>query len=168
LCPNTWLMKHTLLLGYGNADREDDGVAWHILNSLALLLSRSQSESPEVGFESGGENPELLFTLQLTPEMSETIAGFERVCFIDAHTGSVPGDLHIQEVVGEFQNSPFTHHLTPATCLSFCEHLYGRKPEAILISVRGYQFGFRRGLSPLTESLAQQAADQIWEWLQQT
>jgi hydrogenase maturation protease len=159
-------MKRTLLLGYGNADREDDGVAWHILNKLARLLGREPSQSPEEGFDLSGENPELLFTLQLTPEMSETIAEYERVCFIDAHTGSVPVDLHLQEVHSQFQNSPFTHHLTPETCLSFCEHLYRRKPEAVLVSVRGYEFGFRRSLSPKTEALAESAAEQIWKWLQ--
>lgn len=160
-------MKKTLLLGYGNADREDDGAAWHILNHLAARLGRAVSESPEEGFLLRGDNPELLFTLQLTPELAETLARFERVCFIDAHTGSVPHELHIEPVYSEFQNSPFTHHLTPATCLSFCEHLYGQVPQAVLVSVLGQQFGFKRSLSPRTAELAAQAADRIWEWLHQ-
>jgi hydrogenase maturation protease len=156
----------TLIVGYGNADREDDGVSWHILSQVAERLGRLPAESPEQGYDLQGDNPELLFTLQLTPEMAETFAAFDRVCFVDAHTGAMPGDVHIETVTSEFQNSPFTHHLTPQTCLSFCQHLYGRVPQAILVSVRGYEFGFKRTLSPRTAGHASQAVEAIMEWLQ--
>jgi hydrogenase maturation protease len=157
-------LEPTLIIGYGNADRQDDGVAWHILNRIAQRLGQPVSPSPEEGFEPGG-TPELLFVLQLTPELSETIAQFERVCFVDAHTGSVPGELFIQEVQSEFQNSPFTHHLTPASSLAISEHVYGQRPRAVLVSVRGYEFGFVRSLSEKTAPLAAQAAQAIWEWI---
>jgi hydrogenase maturation protease len=155
----------TLILGYGNADRQDDGVAWHILNLLSERLGRPLSPSPEEGLESQGEPADLLFVLQLTPELAETISRYERVCFVDAHTGRVEEEIHFETVKSEFQSSPFTHHLTPASCMTICEHLYHKKPEAILVSVRGYEFGFSRKMSSTTASHARKAADEIWRWL---
>jgi hydrogenase maturation protease len=159
------VLGNTLILGYGNADRQDDGVAWHILNLLAERLGRQPSPSPEEGLDSKGEPADLLFVLQLTPELAETLANYERVCFVDAHTGRVEEEISFEHVMSEFQASPFTHHLTPASCLTICEHLYGKKPEALLISVRGYEFGFSREMSAKTASLSRQAAEEIWRWL---
>lgn len=159
--------KRTLILGYGNADRQDDGVAWHILAGIARRLGRQAPPSPDDPFDPGDESPELWFALQLTPEMAETIAEFDRVCFVDAHTGSVAVDLHITPLAAQYQNSPLTHHMTPHTCLAFAETLYGNAPRAILVSVRGYQFGFLRTLSPQTAALAEQAVQEILNWLEQ-
>lgn len=154
------------MIGFGNADRQDDGVAWHVLNQLSRRLKRPTSVSPDEGFQLTGKSPELLFVLQLTPEMAETIGQFERVCFVDAHTGNVPEEVNVAPVRQEFQSSPFTHHMTPATLLALTGSLYGKHPEALLVSVRGYAFGFDRSLSARTEQLANQAADVIWKWLQ--
>jgi hypothetical protein len=68
-------------------------------------------------------------------------------------------------VESEFQHSPFTHHLTPQSLVSMCETLYGRKPDAALLSVLGHRFLFSRQLSDETAALVPQAVDLIWEWL---
>ena len=91
---------------------------------------------------SNEENPDLLFILQLIPELAETISIYQRVCFIDAHTGNVSEDVNVVEVKAEYQRSPFTHHMTADTCLSLVQTIYGQTPQAILISVRGFEFGF--------------------------
>jgi hydrogenase maturation protease len=156
----------TLVLGYGNVDREDDGVAFHVLAHLARRLGRPAPVSIEEGFDLAGEAVELLFVLQLTPELAETLAEFGRVCFVDAHTGAVPEEIQVLPLRPQFQNSPFTHHLTPESLLSFATTLYNKQPEGLLVSVRGYSFGFAQTLSPRTSELAQAAADHIWMWLQ--
>jgi hydrogenase maturation protease len=158
------VLDRVLILGYGNLDRKDDGVAWHILDSLSQRLGRP-SPTLDEGFQLSGLSTELLFVLQLTPELAETISEFDRVCFVDAHTGSVPEELNVADVKSQFQPSPFTHHMTPASCMALCEALYQNAPQAILVSVRGYEFGFERSLSPRTAELAIQAADRIWDWL---
>jgi hydrogenase maturation protease len=157
-------MNNTLILGYGNLDRQDDGVAWHILAKIALASGRKVPSDID-GFEPSGQNPDLMFCLQLTPELAETLSVYDRVCFVDAHTGSVPEDLHMEHIQPTYQSSPFTHHMTAHTCLAFCETLYHARPEAILVSVRGYYFGFDRTLSPDTEELAAQAAGYILNWI---
>jgi len=158
-------MKPTLIIGYGNFDRQDDGVAWHVLAGVAKRLGRPAPASPDEDFPLSAEPPDFRFELQLTPELAEDVAQYDRVCFVDAHTGAVPNDVNVAELTAEFQSSPFTHHLTAATLLSFAETLYGARPEAILVSVRGYEFGFKRALSPRTAQLAQAAADKIVAWV---
>ena len=159
-------MKKTLILGYGNPDRQDDGVAWHVLESVAQQLGKPVPNTFEEEFEPGDATPDFLFVMQLVPELAETLASYERVCFVDAHTGNVPEDVHLTRVTAEFQHSPFTHHMTVATCLILAQTIYHQSPEAILISVRGFQFGFARSLSQESEALANQATQIILDWLQ--
>ena len=158
-------MKKTLILGYGNLDRQDDGVAWHVLEKIAKKINRALPEAIEDTFIDLGENPDLYFQLQLMPELSDIISEYDRICFVDAHTGAIENNLNIQTVSPAFQNSPFTHHMTPETLLCFVETMYKKIPEAILVSVRGYEFNFERSLSAATENLAELASDKIIEWL---
>jgi len=161
-------LTNSLVIGFGNLDRQDDGVAWHILASLAKRLGRNPDNSTQEDYEFGGSAPELVFVLQLTPELSEKIAQVDQVCFVDAHTGSVPEELHAVPLTIEFQNSPFTHHMTPETCLALANALYGNAPPALLVSVRGYEFGFSRSLSTQTQALVNPAVDRVWDWLEDT
>ena len=157
-------MKKFLLLGYGNPDREDDGVAWHILRALTARMGLSAPDSYEDDFP---EDPQVdfAFHLQLTPEMAEDISQYEYVCFVDAHTGNIPEEVRIIDVESDFQKSPFTHHLTAQSLMSICETIYHHKPDAALLSVRGYQFLFSRVLSAPTADLVPQAVDLAWAWI---
>lgn len=158
-------MKPTIVIGYGNPDREDDGVAWHVLCNLAQRLGRPvPTEVPE-GFYPTGATPDLLFELQLTPEMTETVAAYARVCFVDAHTGRVPQEISFEPVRSQMQTSPFTHHMTPETLVAMTEEVYDVRVDAVLASVRGYQFGFAVALSTRTSELAAEVTDRIWKWL---
>jgi hydrogenase maturation protease len=106
------------------------------------------------------------FYLQLTPELAEQIAAYARVCFVDAHTGSIAGKVQLLPVEGQFQHSPFTHHLTAQSLLSMCQSLYGKTPQAALLSVRGYQFEFERQLSAETAALVPEALERLLGWLE--
>ena len=155
----------TLIFGYGNPDREDDGVAWHVLKEVMLQQHLPEPEDPDIDIKDERNQTEYYFQFQLTPEIAYDLDRFDRVCFIDAHTGAVPEDVHFEKVHPAFQKSPFTHHLTAASLLSICETLHHKVPETILVSVRGYQFGFSRELSTATRLLCRQAADIIIDWM---
>lgn len=157
--------KKTLLLGWGNPDREDDGVAWYVLKAVAVRLGLPAPEAPEEMFPELDGPVNFIFDLQLYPEISEIIAEYERVCFVDAHTGAVPNEINLRAVESQYQKSPLTHHMTADTCMALVETVSGKKPEALLVSVRGYQFRFERSLSPGTAELVEQAAQKICEWL---
>ncbi|HWQ05492.1 MAG TPA: hydrogenase maturation protease [Longilinea sp.] len=154
-----------LIIGYGNPDRQDDGVGYQALVRLAIALERPLSGAIYEDFQPEGRNPDLWFDLQLKPEMAEEISQYDQVFFIDAHTGAVPDDVNWKELSPIFQTSPLTHHLTPESTLSLCETLYGKKPSAILISIRGYEFGFSSALSEKTADYLSQAMTRILSWL---
>ena len=139
-------------------------MAWHIMCALAKKLGYPAPATYEDEFPAN-DGLDFAFFLQLTPEMAEEIAAYERVCFVDAHTGIIPQEVQMIPVESEFQRSPFTHHLTPQSLLSMCETLYHKKTEAALVSVRGYHFGFERELSSETGALVPEAVDLITRWL---
>ncbi len=153
-----------MIIGYGNPDREDDGIAWHILRALTIKLGLPAPDSYEDEFPQNTQ-VDFAFYLQLTPEMAEEIASYEYVCFIDAHTGSVPEPVRLIDVESEFQRSPFTHHLTPQSLLSLCETIYKMKPDSALLSVLGHRFLFSRELSEETQALVPEAVDLVWGWM---
>jgi hydrogenase maturation protease len=157
-------LKQSLIIGYGNPDREDDGVAWHILSALTTRLGLHSPDSYEDEFPESALI-DFAFYLQLTPEMAEDISDYEYVCFVDAHTGNIPEPVRLIGVESEFQASPFTHHLTPQSLLSMSETIYQKKPEAVLLSVLGHRFLFSRQLSAETAQLVPQAVELIWDWL---
>jgi Ni,Fe-hydrogenase maturation factor len=97
--------------------------------------------------------------------MAEDIAAYEYVCFIDAHTGTIPATVRLTDVESEFQNSPFTHHLTPQSLISMCETIYEKKTDAALLSVLGHRFLFTRELSKETAELVPPAVERIWGWI---
>jgi hydrogenase maturation protease len=154
--------EKTIILGFGNPDRSDDGVAWHVLAGIAKRFGKPLVYE---GFESGlvdlSENSHLWFNLQLIPEVAEELTGYPQAIFVDAHTAEIKEEIKISPIEPEFQNSPFTHHLTAATCLSLSKTLYGKYPESILISIRGYDFSFSHALSQKTMELAEEAIEII-------
>ncbi len=154
-----------LIIAYGNTDRQDDGVAWHVLRELAGRMGGELPLSPHDGAELAVGSLELRYMLQLTPEIADDFAAFERIVFVDAHTGAVAEEIHLEVLTSQYQASPLTHHLTPASCLAIGTALHGSTPEALLVSVRGYQFGFDHQLSVQTARLVGPAADAILEWL---
>jgi hydrogenase maturation protease len=159
------MKKKILLLGYGNPNREDDGVAWHVLKGIAEGLGLTVPGSPDDPFDKFEDRIELLFVLQLVPEISEIISQIDEVCFIDAHTGEINAGVRAIEIGPKFQNSPFTHHLTPQSCLELVNSIYHRTPRGFLVSIRGFSFQFEENLSAETDRLSKLAVDLILEWI---
>lgn len=156
---------NTLIIGFGNPDREDDGLAWHVLSRLAQHLGYPLPSGPEEGFFPEGINPDLWFVLQLTPEMAEDFSHYQRLCFVDAHTGDIPQEIFLRPVEQSAPASVFTHHFTPASSLAIIRSLYKTNPEAVLLSLRGYSFRFSRELSEPAQTLVDPAVQTILDWL---
>ncbi|MCX6628521.1 MAG: hydrogenase maturation protease [Candidatus Solibacter sp.] len=127
-------MPHTLIVGYGNVLRGDDGAGF-----LVAELLRERIRDPEI---------QILSQQQLLPELMEPISRVARVIFIDA---SVSGRA------GKFQRIPlrpapacarFTHHATPESLLAGAQSLYGHTPEATLYTIPGRFFETGEELTP--------------------
>lgn len=160
-------MSRTLVIGYGNRDRQDDGVAYYVVNALRSALGQERLSQDDSGLEGLGSTVDSIFCLQLAPELLETALDYERLVFVDAHVHPDANDVHCEEVQPEYAVAAFTHHMTPAMFLALLQALYDSHSDGHIISVRGYRFDFDTQLSPQTEALIEPARDKILELLDQ-
>ena len=135
-----------LVLGYGNPDRKDDGAAWFVLEKL-------RADPP------GGA--ELDIAHQLEIDHAERIAQFDLVLFVDAATADTPEPLTVIEVSAAPEPQATTHHILPTDVLAFARKFYGRCPRALVVRIRGSDFGFGSELSPETMESAEAAVVRI-------
>jgi hydrogenase maturation protease len=136
----------TLVIGYGNDSRNDDGVGWFVIAELEKLAL------PDVTFETAH---------QLEVEFAETVRDYDHVFFVDAAIPESPEPWTREEVIPGFQSHAVAHFLTPADVLGLCRTLFGHAPTGTLFSIRGHDFNFGMDLSPETRQSAAQVVDQI-------
>jgi hydrogenase maturation protease len=148
----------TLVIAYGNRDRQDDGAGWHILAQAANQLGLQAPELPGEWTESEDGCLRLLYLYQLLPELAEDLMEFAEVIFIDAHNSEELPGLLFEPVGPAWEHSAFTHHLSIGELLAINQTLYERFPASWMLSVRGYAFEFSQTLSPRTAALVNQAA----------
>jgi hydrogenase maturation protease len=136
-----------LIIGYGNTLRRDDGAG--------PALARSVKERSGVG------DVRVLEAHQLVPELADEIASpvVTAVLFMDASISrtakrnhEAPECVEIRKLDSTVSSQSFGHHLDPSTLLAYAEHLYGRQPQAWLISIPGEDFDFGEGFSDAVRS----------------
>src|ERR1700690_3779320 len=140
----------TLVLGYGNRSRTDDGVGWFVLERLQEL---------------GLPNVELHTSHQLDVDHAELISGFDEALFVDAAIPQSPQLIARTVVQPCFRSHAVAHYLTPGDLLELAQTLFGRAPRGILFSIRGSDFNFGTTLSPATERAARVVVRQIGDLL---
>ncbi|NPV04908.1 MAG: hydrogenase maturation protease [Syntrophaceae bacterium] len=154
-------MDRTLVIGFGNLDRADDGVAFHVVNAFRRRLGQAALAEDDTGLERLGLSVDSVFIGQLVPEMMDLLEGYGRVLFVDAHVDPALGDVYCAPVSAEDAGLTFTHHMSPSTLLAFYKAIHGRDLEGHLVSVRGRDFDFRRSLSPETLALVEPAVERL-------
>jgi len=153
----------TLIVGYGNTYRSDDGVGYHVVNAVARRLGRAQLTPDDDGLDTLGQEVDLVCLPQLLPELAQILGDYGRVIFVDAHTGAYEEELRCQAVETRYSPSAFTHHMKPETLLGLAEAFSVALPVATLISIRGFEFDLCVELSQATQRLAARAVDQIMQ-----
>ncbi len=124
-----------LVIGYGNPLRGDDGIGWSAANALAATIHEDRVK--------------VIACIQLTPELAESIAQVDRVIFIDASINLAAGQFRVERLMpGEHTEESLAHHFDPRTLLECAQVLYGRSPEALIITMGGASFDCREELSP--------------------
>ena len=128
----------TLIIGYGNTLRKDDGLGVYAAQLLTSIVLP--------------ENVEILICQQLSPELSANLAQVEQAIFIDATLGiqgEMPGTIKTRRLGPRTtQPSGITHHFDPETLLAMAEILYDHVPQAILFTVTAASIDLGEGLSP--------------------
>jgi len=131
-CPDS-----VLVIAWGNPLREDDAVAWHVLEGLRSLKPRP-----------GLPALHLRHAHQLTPEMAECVSRAAGVVFVDARRDGTPGEVRCEEVAPSVGRNPLAHSLSPQALLLYAEQFDGRAPRAVILTIAGERFGMGEALSP--------------------
>lgn len=128
----------TLILGYGNTLRKDDGLGVYAAQALASLTLP--------------DDVEIHTYQQLSPELSPLLAQMDHAVFIDAAltSGKEKPDAIKTRILQPRTSQPgsITHHFDPETLLAMAKTLYGHAPQATLFSVTAASFDLEEGLSP--------------------
>jgi hydrogenase maturation protease len=124
----------TLIIGYGNSFRQDDGVGYAVAGQFSVIESKNSVR--------------VIACQQLTPDLALEMSRTDRVILIDATIDGPPGCISVEKIEPMTQNSSaITHELEPSTLLEYARVLYGSNPQTYLVSVTGVAFGFGRKFS---------------------
>jgi len=140
----------TLVIGYGNPSRRDDGAGRFVIEQL-----QGQSLS-EV---------DLISAHQLEVEIAEVVGNYDTVIFVDASVPESPHAVTRATVKPEWQSHAVSHYLTPNDVLALSHSLYGKEPHGMLFSIRGHDFDFGDTLSAATEEAARGVVREIRQLL---
>ena len=154
-------MTRTLVIGFGNVYRRDDGVGFVVLNALRERLGLPALDVDEYGYDDLGHEVDTLFLHQLVPELAETVAEYDLVVFVDAHVGTIPDPIREEQLVTCYESATVPHQLHPCSLLAMARDLYGGEPRGMLLSIRGHDFDFGEELSPQTAALVGESVDRI-------
>jgi hydrogenase maturation protease len=153
---------HTLVAGFGNLYRRDDGVARVVVNRLRERLGRQPLDEMDDGFDDLGHTVDTVVLHQLVPELAEDLRHYDLVIFVDAHVGSGIAEQIHEERLNVVYKAPFVYHQThPSTVLALTRQMYDRAPHAVLLSLLGHDFDFGPGLSDETAALVEPAVDRV-------
>ena len=115
---------HTLLIGYGNTLRADDGAGPAVIKKLSAVLPAYCVEFVR-----------LIACGQLTPELALDIAEVRRVIFVDASMALSPGQLTVRPIHREESNILTGHHFTPGMLLNMTQRAFGACPIAWVAAI---------------------------------
>lgn len=131
-------MGRTLVIGFGNDMRRDDGAGRIAAEKIAAAY----------------DGVDLLSLAQLAPETAEVISRYESVFFLDA---SVRVErVEVSEVLpgsGCGCGRPMSHTLSPQQVIDLAVELYGKCPPLVLlVEFPASDLDFGDELSPLTQA----------------
>jgi len=155
-------MTRSLVIGYGNPFRMDDGVGLVAVNLLRARLGVPPVDCGEEGATDTDLPFDTLFLQQLTPELAETVQAYDHLYLVDAHTGIYQELVHRERLAPHECPGLVSHILKPEHLLALALSISGRAPETVLYSVRGYNFDFGEQLSPSTAEGVEQVVSEIW------
>lgn len=154
-------MAKTLVIGFGNLYRRDDGVGFAVVNALRERVGRPPLGEEDDGFDDLGHAVDTILLHQLVPDLAEMVADYALVVFVDAHVESIGEPLHEEELAPSPKEALVPHQMHPCTVLALAHDLYGAWTRGVLLSLQGHDFDFGVGLSPETAALVPQAVERL-------
>ena len=127
----------TLVIGYGNTLRGDDGVGYQVAEAVLNWHLAGIHSLP---------------CHQLTPELAADIAQVQRVVFVDAAIAptTTPPEVTLETLHPDADLAFTTHTATPSALLALTKWLYGATPTAYQLTIPAIAFAMGEILSPMT------------------
>lgn len=134
-----------MVIGFGNPVRGDDGVG----PAAAAAVQEAIPNLP------------VLTPHQLLPEHAEAVAAAAVVVFVDAADDDAPPGTVATRPVLPSERPPLDHALTPEGLVGLARRVFGRAPEAWLVTVRAARFAYGTTLSPQAAAAVPVAVDRV-------
>ena len=129
----------TLIVGYGNSLRSDDGLGWHAVERLARdarLLGAT-----------------VLWRHQLTPDLAHDIGRSSLVVLIDVSVEQEPGVIAVRRLEeASTAGSAWSHHVDPESLVALARELWNASPDVFVVSVGAGSLDVGERLSPAVEA----------------
>jgi hydrogenase maturation protease len=126
----------TVVLGYGSPLRRDDAAGRRVAEAVA-------------GWDVPGVTA--FEVHQLTPDLAEPIAAAGLAIFVDASAAPAADTVGVRPLAPAPTAGTMAHACDPSSLLDLAALLYGRHPEAWLVSIPAPDLGFGAGLSEAAE-----------------
>jgi hydrogenase maturation protease len=131
-----------LIIGIGNAGRQDDGLGWAFLEAI-------KDQVPE--------DVELVYRYQLNIEDAELISKADQVIFVDARKTNDQDAYQFGTCTPKETYEFTTHALGPEVVVALCKNLYNTQPQVHLLTISGKNWELEEGLSDLAQGNLAQA-----------
>jgi hydrogenase maturation protease len=133
--------KHqTIIIGYGNPGRQDDGLGPSFIKKLTEQLSKQR---PELLSQQQPKKDQFQIHLQssyqLTVEDAYDIVEYDQVIFVDASLNA-QAPFSFTKIANTNDSGLGSHSLTPNAVIRLCETLYDKTPKAFILAIKGYEF----------------------------
>jgi len=148
----------TLIIGYGNPGRQDDGLGPEFIKQIEHIES---------------EHLHLQSNYQLTVEDAYDAQEYDQLIFVDAsidaclNVGLKTEKPFLFEQIENIDDSGLgSHSLSPNGVIRLCETLYDSSPKAFVLGILGYEFDqFEECLSAQANTNLQAALTFLQNWL---
>ncbi len=147
---------HTLIIGYGNPLRQDDGVGWYIAQQLLAYTTEGASQSSQSTAPPASPtlpNTTVIACHQLSLELAAPVSQANLVIFVDAQASGMAGSVWVEEYLETTGKvGAFSHNVTPTLLLTAAQELYGSRPRGVLLSISGEWWGYGEQFSPAVQA----------------
>ncbi|HNZ42985.1 MAG TPA: hydrogenase maturation protease [Bacteroidales bacterium] len=149
-------MKKTLIYGYGNPGRQDDGLGARFVEMAEKWIAEERISQ--------------IFTdcnYQLNIEDSAVIAEYDTVIFVDASVADV-NKFKLEKVDPDNASIEFTMHAVSVSfVLDLCQKVYHKSPETYVLHIKACEFDFIEALTPQAEENLLAAFEFLKRFIQQ-
>lgn len=140
-------MKKTLIYGYGNPGRQDDGLGARFTELCEQWISDNKMNHVTVDCN-----------YQLNIEDAAVIAEYDTVIFVDASVVEEVENYKLEPVSPDASSIEFTMHaVSIAYVVDLCGKIYGKYPDTYALHIKAYEFDFKEELTEKALENMQQA-----------